>query len=160
MRLTLRLRRKSSASRSASRRASGRVRRPFRKGFKGLRDVLREGLQRASERAGDPSGRALMPFEKCFSKGKVPLRPFTRRWVGAFQKYDNVGLKREPAGPGKNVNPSLRPDTRTTVAVVLRTVLQKGRNVALERANPRKGRFRKEIGRREAQGGRGAAGAR
>ena len=33
----------------------------------------------------------------------------------------------------------------------------KGRNVALERAEPRKGRFREEIGRREAQGGRGAA---
>ena len=47
-----------------------------------------------------------------------------------------------------------------TVAVVLRTVLQKGRNVALERAKARKGRFREEIGRREAQGGRGAAGGR
>ena len=47
-----------------------------------------------------------------------------------------------------------------TVAVVLRTVLQKGRNVALERAKPRKGRFREEIGRREAQGGRGAAGSK
>ena len=45
-----------------------------------------------------------------------------------------------------------------TRAVVLRTVLQKGRNVALERAKPRKGRFREEFGRREAQGGRGAAG--
>ena len=42
----------------------------------------------------------------------------------------------------------------------MRTVLQKGRNVALERAKPRKGRFREEIGRREAQGGRGAAGGR
>ena len=48
--------------------------------------------------------------------------------------------------------------TVPTVAVVLRTVLQKGRNVALERAKPRKGRFREEIGRREAQGGRGAEG--
>ena len=44
------------------------------------------------------------------------------------------------------------------MAVVLRTVLQKGRNVALERAKPRKGRFREEIGRREAQGGRGNVG--
>ena len=52
----------------------------------------------------------------------------------------------------------LRRVTCTTVAVVLRTVLQKGRNVALERAKPRKGRFREEIGRREAQGGRGAEG--
>ena len=49
---------------------------------------------------------------------------------------------------------------RRTVAVVLRTVLQKGCNVALERANPRKGRFREEIGRREAQGGRGAEGGK
>ena len=48
----------------------------------------------------------------------------------------------------------------TTVAVVLRTVLQKGRNVALERAKPRKGRFREEIGRKGVQGGRGAAGGR
>ena len=45
--------------------------------------------------------------------------------------------------------------TVPTRAVVLRTVLQKGRNVALKRANPRKGRFKEEIGRREAQGGRG-----
>ena len=51
-------------------------------------------------------------------------------------------------------------DTVPTVAVVLRTVLQKGRNVALERAKPRKGRFREEIGRREAQGGRGAEGGK
>ena len=48
--------------------------------------------------------------------------------------------------------------TVPTRAVVLRTVLQKGRNVALERAKPRKGRFREEIGRREAQGGRGLRG--
>ena len=33
--------------------------------------------------------------------------------------------------------------------------LQNGCNVALEDANPRKGRFREEIGRSEAQGGRG-----
>ena len=33
--------------------------------------------------------------------------------------------------------------------------LQNGCNVGLEGANPRKGRFREEIGRREAQGGRG-----
>ena len=30
----------------------------------------------------------------------------------------------------------------------MRTVLQKGRNVALKRANPRKGRFKEEIGRK------------
>ena len=44
--------------------------------------------------------------------------------------------------------------------MVLRTVLQKGRNVALKRANPRKGRFKEEIGRREAQGGRGGEGGK
>ena len=40
------------------------------------------------------------------------------------------------------------------MAVVLRTVLQKNRNVAIKRANPRKGRFKEESDGRGAQGGR------
>ena len=40
------------------------------------------------------------------------------------------------------------------MAVVLRTVLQKKRNVAIKRANPRKGRFKEESDGRGAQGGR------
>ena len=44
------------------------------------------------------------------------------------------------------------------MAVVLRTVLQKGRNVALKRANPRKGCFKEEIGRRRGAGRKGGGG--
>ena len=112
----------------------------------------------------------------------MTLRSFnTRRWGGASQKCDNVGLERGASQKCDNVglergtsqkgdNVGLERRSKptlshffaphgethsTTRAVVLRTVLQKGRNVALERAKPRKGRFREEIGRREAQGGRG-----
>ena len=48
--------------------------------------------------------------------------------------------------------------TVPTVTVVSRTVLQKGRNVALERAKPRKGRFREEIGRKRGPGRKGGGG--
>ena len=44
--------------------------------------------------------------------------------------------------------------------MVLRAVLQKGRNVALKRANPRKGRFKEEIGRRRGPGRKGGGGGR
>ena len=118
----------------------------------------------------------------------MTLRSFnTRRWGGASQKCDNVGLERDTfqkcvnvglergtSQKGDNVGlerrskPTLSMEIRParwatqypTVAVVLRAVLQKGRNVALERAKPRKGRFREEIGRIKAQSGRGAAGGR
>ena len=51
-------------------------------------------------------------------------------------------------------------DMYRTVAVVLRTVLQKGRNVALKRANPRKGRFKEETRRRRGPGRKGGGGGR
>ena len=60
-----------------------------------------------------------------------------------------------PSGPKTKPDSRLKAgDTVPTSAVVLRAVLQKGRNVALKRANPRKGRFKEESDGRGAQGGR------
>ena len=45
-----------------------------------------------------------------------------------------------------------------TSAVVLRSVLQKRRNVASKRANPRNGCFKEEIGRKRGLGRKGGGG--
>ena len=92
---------------------------------------------------------------------------------GASQKWDNVGSERGTSQRGDNVGLERRSKPTvshffaphgethsTTVAVFFRRLFQKCRTVALERAKPRNCRFREEIGRREAQGGRGAAGGR
>ena len=64
--------------------------------------------------------------------------------------------KMRPSGPKTKPDSRLKAgDTVPTSAVVLRAVLQKGRNVALKRANPRKGRFKEEIGRRRGPGRKG-----
>ena len=78
-----------------------------------------------------------------------------------MQILEKVALKRKSGGGEAQEKMEIRvygwtPDP--TVAVVLRTVLQKGRNVALKRANPRKGRFKEEIGRKRGPGRKGGGG--
>ena len=58
----------------------------------------------------------------------------------------------------QNGNPTRRRGHVPTSAVVLRSVLQKRRNVASKRANPRNGCFKEEIGRKRGPGRKGGGG--